>query len=186
MLEVAAALRLAPVTAERRLSTAREWARRLPRTARLLADGRISYCQAASIVEACYPLDDESAARVETRVLPKAVEQTGAELRRSLRRAVITADPAAAEERTHRASAQRTIGWGPLPDGMAELRIIGPAAGVATVHTGLTALADRPRQPHYRRGIVARRFDAMVEVFRTILDDPALPCSSTRYRRRVA
>jgi Domain of unknown function (DUF222) len=72
---------------------------RLPGTAAALQDGTIDLARARLIAEATSPLGDETARAVEERVLPAAGGQTTGMLRAALRRAVIAADPAGAEER---------------------------------------------------------------------------------------
>jgi hypothetical protein len=72
---------------------------RLPGTGAALAGGVIDLPRARLIAEAVSPLSDEIARRVEERVLPAAGDQTTGMLRAALRRAVLAADPAGAEER---------------------------------------------------------------------------------------
>src|SRR6266536_6496234 len=86
--DVACALRLSGVTAQRRLDVAQALAERLPGTLALLDRGQISYLYAASLAEAVDGLDGEQATAVEDRVLARAAGQTLAEFRRSVGRAV--------------------------------------------------------------------------------------------------
>ena len=72
---------------------------RLPGTGAALEAGVIDLARARLIAEAVSPLSDEIARRVEERVLPAAGDQTAGMLRAALRRAVLAADPAGAEER---------------------------------------------------------------------------------------
>ena len=72
---------------------------RLAGTGAALAAGTIDLARARLIAEAASPLGDETARAVEARVLPAAGNQTTGMLRAALRRAVIAADPAGAEER---------------------------------------------------------------------------------------
>lgn len=60
-LELAAALRLSPVTASRRVEAARQLTGRLSATGDALRAGRITFWYAMSVVEALTPLDDEPA-----------------------------------------------------------------------------------------------------------------------------
>lgn len=174
-LDLAAALRLSAGTAQRRLQVARQLTDRLPGTCAALAGGTIGYWHATAIVEVTESLPADSAARVEERVLRRAGGQSVAELRRSLRRAVIVADPPAAQAAHDDAAAGRRVDrWG-LPDGMAELRLIATAPDVAAVYTALTALADQPTAPGDTRGIDARRADALVATFTALLAGGGLP-----------
>ena len=95
--------------------------------------------KARVIVEALTGLDDALATAVEQRVLPRAGQQTTGQLRASLSRAVLAADPAAAEVRHQRAVAERLVTVRPLADGMAGLWALLPADGAA-------ALYDRARR----------------------------------------
>lgn len=72
---------------------------RLPDTRAAFAAGRIDLDRARAIAEATAVLDDQAARAVEAKVLPRANEDTKAELQRRLRRAVIAADPDGAERR---------------------------------------------------------------------------------------
>src|SRR5256714_7739599 len=86
--DVACALRLSGLSAQRRLAVAQTLVERLPATLKLLDRGQIGYLHAASLAEAVFALDAKQTRAVEDRVLPRAPEQTLAELKRSVRRAV--------------------------------------------------------------------------------------------------
>jgi len=90
--EVGAALRLSPVTAYARTRVAAELVNRLPGTLAALEAGEICYLQAKIIAEAIDVLPDlpaETVAAIEARVLAVAPDQTVAETKRTLARAVI-------------------------------------------------------------------------------------------------
>jgi hypothetical protein len=91
--EVAAALGLAPVTAGSRLKNAEQLVTRLPATLDALLAGRIKGMQATAITEASYILADQLLPAFEDRVLTRAPEQTLAQLKQSLRRAVLRFRP---------------------------------------------------------------------------------------------
>ncbi len=80
-------MRLAAGTADRRLTTARQLADRLPGTAAALTAGQVSYLHAVKLVEAVKDLDDATAA-AEARVLPRAVSQTVGQFAAAGQRAV--------------------------------------------------------------------------------------------------
>ena len=65
----------------------------LPLTGAALADGTIDLVRAKIIAEATAVLSDDAAQQVEERVLAAAGEQTYGQLRASVHRAVIAADP---------------------------------------------------------------------------------------------
>jgi len=100
--EIAAALTLTGRAADALLDLALAL-RRLPATMAALADGRIDRYKAAVIAEEVGGLGGEHAAAVERQVLAHAPDQTTGQLRASTRRAVLTADPAAAREGKERA-----------------------------------------------------------------------------------
>ena len=116
--EVAAALRLAPVTASDRTRVAVELRDRLPGTMRLLCAGEISWRQAANVADGVRDLPDDVALAVEARVLDRMPHQTAAETRRAVADAVVRVDPAAAEARAEKAHRGRRIERLDQPDSM--------------------------------------------------------------------
>ena len=94
---------------------------RLPATLDLLQAGPISAVQARIIAEEIAPLDDAAAAAVKAEVLPRAPEQTVAQLRRSLTRALLAVDTRSAERARADALAERRVCVTPRSDAMAEL-----------------------------------------------------------------
>ena len=141
---------------------------RLADTLAALGRGEISGRQATTIAELVEHLDDDVTATVQATVLAKAPEQTLAEMKRALRRAVIAADPAGAAARAAAARAERTVSRDPLDDGMAELRAVLTATDTELVWAELTA---RAQAEHIRRadhdlpqpGLDALRADALVD-----------------------
>jgi hypothetical protein len=172
--DVACALRLSGLTAQRRLAVAGTLFERLPGMLRLLDRGQVSYLHAAALAEAVFGLDAEQARAVEERVLTRAVEQTLAEFKRSVRRAVARVAAATVEEQRAEAMHQRRVAVTPRGDGMAELWALLPAEGAAAVMTAVDALAsvtsaDDPRTADQRRA------DALVDLGVAALHDPLLP-----------
>ena len=113
-------------------------------------------------MEATTRLDDPTARAVEQRVLPRAGRQTVGQLRASLSRAVLSVDPAGAEERHQRAAAGRQVTVRPLDDGMAELWALLPADGAAAIYSAVDAAARRGLADG--RCMDERRTDALVEL----------------------
>jgi Domain of unknown function (DUF222) len=101
--EVAAALTLSRRTADTCLDLALDLALRLPATARALHEGIIDYPKARLIADLTRILSDEDARAVEARILPAAGDQTAAQLRAAVSRAVIAVDPEAATRRRQEA-----------------------------------------------------------------------------------
>ena len=116
--EVGVALHLSRGTATARIGMAQRLLRYCPTPTPLWESGQIDLLKARAIDDATVLLSDEKAGKVEARVLPKAPEQTLAQLKAALARAVIAVDPDGAAER-HRAArrdrrvclARRTTGW---------------------------------------------------------------------------
>jgi len=107
-------------------------------------------------------------------VLPKASEQTLAQFKASVRRAVATTTPATIEAQRDHAMTERRVCLTPREDGMAELWALLPAEGAAAVTTAIDALAsatpaDDPRTADQRRA------DALIDLAITALHDPLLP-----------
>ena len=140
--EVAAALRLSPVSGSRRVAAARALCGRLSATGRLLAAGDITFWYALSVVEAVEELDDTAAARVEAVVLEGAAELSLSRFRARLRRAVIAAAPQTADERHDQQRAMRRVVLSPEPDGMAWLSMFLTAPEAIAAYR---AIDDRAR-----------------------------------------
>jgi Domain of unknown function (DUF222) len=115
---------------------------RLPLTQAALATGAIDERRADVIADELAGLDDEHAAAVEARLLPRAANQTTAQLRRAARRAVIAADPAAAKRRKDKALKDARVEVFTETAGTAALagRDLPPAA-VLAADANLTSLA---------------------------------------------
>ncbi|HET7015158.1 MAG TPA: DUF222 domain-containing protein, partial [Streptosporangiaceae bacterium] len=117
---------------------------RLPATGAALRSGAIDLARARAIAEATAVLDDEKARAVESRVLPAAGNQTMAQLRAALRRAIITADPQGAERRRQQAERRAKVMLYPEAEGTASLMgysLPGVPAAAAMARIGALARA---------------------------------------------
>ena len=157
--EVAAALRIAPVTAGARLHDATELIERLPRTLDRLVDGTLSLAHVRVLIEATRRLDERIATEVETRVLRRAGAQTVAQFRQAVRRAVLAADPTGAEQRHRDAVAERRVTHTPDEDGMAWIGAYLRADDAAHLYATVDALAA---QLHDDRSADQKRADVLV------------------------
>ena len=81
----------------------------LPETHALWEAGRIDTAKARAVDDATWMLLPELARAVQDRVLPRAPEQTLAQLKAALARAVIAADPDGAEQRHRQARYRRVV-----------------------------------------------------------------------------
>ena len=140
--EVAVALTLTRRGAARLLDLALALDR-LPLTRAALAAGLIDERRAEVIAEELAELDDEHAAAVEKLIIGRAPKLTSGQLRALVRRAVLAADPKAAQRRKEKALKDARVEMFPETSGTAALagRDL-PPAGVLAADKHLTALAQ--------------------------------------------
>ena len=140
--EVAVALTLTRRGAARLLDLALALDR-LPLTRAALAAGLIDERRAEVIAEEVAGLDDEHAAAVEKLIIGRAPKLTSGQLRALVRRAVLSADPKAAQRRKEEALKDARVEMFPETSGTAALagRDL-PSAGVLAADKHLTALAQ--------------------------------------------
>ena len=161
--EVGVALKLARGAAAGRIGTACRLLAVLPGTHALWESGQIDTAKARAVDEATTVLSDELAAKVEARVLPRAPEQSLAQLRAALARAILAVDPDGAAERHREARKDRRVHVQPEADGMGSLWALLTASDAAGAYAWLTRLArglgkDDPRT------MDARRADLLAEL----------------------
>ena len=154
--EVGVALHLARGTACARIGLACRLLTTLPETHALWEAGRIDTPKARAVDDATWMLAPELARAVQARILDKAPEQTLAQLKAALARAVLAADPDGAEQRHRQARRDRRVVITPEADGMASLWALLTATQAAGAFTWLTRLArglgsDDPRSMDTRR-----------------------------------
>jgi hypothetical protein len=140
--EVALALTLTQGGAEYWMDLAVSLTRRLPATLAALGEGTIDLNRAKLIDQYTGSLDAKLAQVVERRVLVKAEHQTSGQLRASLQRAVLAADPAAAERRRQEAQRRAWVALFGDHDGTASLsgRCL-PATQAAAAWARICAMA---------------------------------------------
>ncbi|WP_120520508.1 HNH endonuclease signature motif containing protein [Arthrobacter celericrescens] len=140
--EIATATRANDRTIQRQMGQAVELLDRFPTTFGALAAGRISLAHARVIQDAGTALEDpESLARYESIVVPCAEQQAPSRVRRLAVREAEKAQPELLETRHERACEDRRVWVTPLPDGMAELAAVLPAAVAYGIHDRLTQMA---------------------------------------------
>ena len=174
--EVALALHLSRGTARNHLGRAAGFTETLTDTLRLLEQGRLDRGKAHTICDTLAFHTPETARAVEARVLPKAPEQTVAQLRAALWRALIAVDPRGASERHRAARAQRRVTLSAKDDGMASLWALLAAPDAVASYEWLTRLA-RSLGKDDPRPMDARRADLLVDLLtgRLELHDPDDP-----------
>ncbi|NED96128.1 DUF222 domain-containing protein [Phytoactinopolyspora alkaliphila] len=180
--EVSLALRLTGFQARARVKTACELIEVFPATLDALEAGLIDAYKATLICERTRVLDNAAARRgVQTRVLPIAATRTARQLDDALRRAVIAADPDAAEQRRTRAAKHRRVDP-PQPatdagaDGIARLALEGPAEDIVALWTAIDAAARHARTQDDERTLAQLRFDILCGLGWTGLDLGHLGC----------
>jgi hypothetical protein len=103
--EVALALVVPAVSADKMMWVAWDLEARLPKIGALLAGGELTYAKAKVVHEAFLLLSDQDAARAEALILPELPGKTYGQVKRLAEQAAITVDPEAAARR--RAHAER-------------------------------------------------------------------------------
>ena len=171
--EVALALTLTQCAADCWMNLAVSLAGRLPATLTALRSGRIDLARARLIDQFTTPLDDELARGVERRVLAKAEHQTTGQLRASLQRAVISADPEAADRRRKQAERNARVELTGEPEGTASLfgRYL-PAAQAAAAWARVSAIAKALEKGGAAGGIDLLRAQVFI---RLLLGTPLAP-----------
>lgn len=146
---------------------------RLPATLAALRSGNIDLARARLIDQFTTPPDDELTRKVERRVLAKAEHQTTGQLRASLQRAVISADPEAAERRRKQAERNARVELTGEPEGTASLfgRYL-PAAQAAAAWARVSAIAKALEQGGAAGGIDLLRAQVFI---RLLLGAPLAP-----------
>jgi hypothetical protein len=171
---VSLALKVAVVTAQRKLKAAGTLVRELPRTLALLAAGEITERHAQLIAETAWRLDAELVEQFDSQVTERAADQTVSQLRQSVSRAELALDPATAQQRHTRALADRRVGFQPAADGMAELPVLVGAVEGQLIFTRLTTAATMLPAGDVRT-MDQKRADLLVDAVLSGLPRDALP-----------
>jgi hypothetical protein len=125
--------------------------------------GRIDARKVQIIGDALVGAEPVFAASITDAALDYASTHPGPQLRTWLLRRVIAADPAVAEQRRERATAARRVTFTPLPDGVAELSALMPAAQARQIFDTITALAHASDCVD-ARDLDQRRSDALFDL----------------------
>ncbi len=187
--DAACALSVAGVTAQRRIDVARALATRLPVARERLASGRLGYPHVCAIVDELLAADDNLARAAEAQLFAKLrddVVYTPGQLRRRLRRIVLSLDSEAARARQEAAAQEVGVSLSPEADGMAVIVGQLEAADAMVVWEGLTATARKLRDPGQRRSLDYWRAQALIGWASAALADPDLPATQGKARRSVA
>ena len=171
--EIALALTLTPNSAEWWMSLAVSMARRLPATWSALSQGTVDLARAKLIDLWTTPLDDDLARAVERKVLVRAGRQTTGQLRASLQRAVISADPAAAERRRTEAEKNARVELSGEDSGTAALSgHFLPAAQASAAWARISGMAETMKGGRAGGGIDLLRAQVFVGLLLGTLPQP--------------
>lgn len=140
--EIATATRANDRTVQRQMGEAVELLDRFPVTFQAFAEGRISQAHVRVIQDAGAALNGpEVLSRYESVVVACAETQAPGRVRRLAVREAEKAQSTLLADRHSRAAVQRHVRVAPLPDGMAELAAVLPAAVAYGIHDRLTQMA---------------------------------------------
>ncbi|UFU03616.1 HNH endonuclease [Ruania suaedae] len=136
--------------------------RTLGRTADALRLGRLDLARAAVIADGLVEVPWQVAMAVEDAVIERAPRRTVAQLRADVARALIAVDPEEAEVRAQARRADRRVSRPQaLPDGVASMRLEGPAAEVLALDVALESSARSAKAHGDPRTMDQLRFDAL-------------------------
>ncbi|UFU07286.1 HNH endonuclease signature motif containing protein [Ruania halotolerans] len=134
----------------------------LTRTGDALALGRIDQARAAAIADGLDGVAWQVAMAVEDAVIERAPRRTAAQVRTDVAKALIAVDPDEAEQRARARRSDRHVSRPrALPDGVASMRIEGPAAEVLTLDVALESAARAAKHEGDVRTLAQLRFDAL-------------------------
>jgi hypothetical protein len=143
VMEVAGTSRVSQRTAENRLGDARHLVDHLPATHAAMSVGDVLVPHALVLISETLTSTADVCAEVEQRVLAAAREDTPAQFRKRVRKAVMEADAVAAEQAHERAAQDRSTWVKPAPDGMAMQGAYLTAVQGRRFDADLTALLGR-------------------------------------------
>ncbi|WP_413450019.1 DUF222 domain-containing protein [Georgenia phoenicis] len=160
--ELAMRLRVSRQTALRIVSCGRGFGQLFQLTGEALEQGQIDYPRAQAIVRVLEDLPADVAMAAQWEVIDKAPGRTLRQLQNDLARAVIAVDPDDADERHRRARQKRCVYRPrPLPDGMAQMTAVVPAADAIALDLALDAAARSAKQDGDKRTLDQLRADSL-------------------------
>lgn len=145
--EIAAALRVAPATAQMKLDAARMLANHLPATAEALASGEISPAHATVIARETERavragLNPDSIREIESRAVAHAELHTPGQVANKVKALIAKISPEEFEEAVEAAVEQRKVDFYPESDGMTTVVALLPAADALALRNVLDAMAQ--------------------------------------------
>ena len=162
--EIAAAMHWTSRWTSDQVHMALELASKLPQTLDALEKGEIDLYKARVLYERTLPLTADLAAEVEERVLVKASEQTGAQMRQLTNRVVMRVDPEGHKARAEERKKQRSTGIDSLEDDMARIWAFLPAHLAAACSARVDAIAQQTKTPQDMRTLDQVRADVFADL----------------------
>jgi hypothetical protein len=165
--EIAAALRVAPATAQMKLDAARMLANHLPATAEALATGEISPAHATVIARETERavragLNPESIREIENRAVAHAELHTPGQVANKVKALIAKISPEEFEEAVETAIEQRKVDFYPESDGMTTVVALLPAADAIALRNVLDAMAQMSLQDE-KSASIASGSDSLVD-----------------------
>jgi Domain of unknown function (DUF222) len=175
--EVAFALNMPRMLAQREVVLARDLVRRLPAVFASLESGRIDLARARVFSDLLSDVDDDGVARsLAGEFLPPAEEWTSSQLRARLQKAILAADPDAAGQRYERSAAERRVELTANPDTTACLAgLFLPPQKAAAAFESVDALARGLKNSGDERTLDQLRADVFCDLLAGTLASDAHP-----------
>ncbi|HLT82756.1 MAG TPA: DUF222 domain-containing protein, partial [Phototrophicaceae bacterium] len=168
--ELALRLRASRLTAVRLAACGRAFRGMFQSTGAALEEGLIDWARAQAIVTTLEGLPTDVAMAAQWEVLDKAPGRTLRQVHADLARAIIAVDPDSADDRHRAAREKRCVDHPqPLPDGMAKVSAVLPAADAIALDTALDAAARAARNTGDPRTLDQLRADALSLMAHTAL-----------------
>lgn len=167
--EIATALRLPERTAESLMQHAQTLVEQLPATRLALAEGRITYRHATTLIDQAWSLPAEARGDFESAVLPAAEVRTVEQFRQRARIVRERMHPDSLEARRSDAIDARRVTLEPARDGMAWLTALLPAEQAYGIYSRLTEIArslenDGDRDASGQRTLAQGRADVLADL----------------------
>jgi hypothetical protein len=162
--EFAAAMSVAPGTADHLVDLSSYLTAKLPRTLEALRRGETDLAKAMVVMDITASLAPEARRRVEDLALAISRTTTPRQLRAKLAAEAIKADPEGAHQRHEQAKKDRRVESYADPDGMGTLVARGTAEQTTAIFNVLDAEARSPRRAGDDRTADQRRMDALHDI----------------------
>ncbi|MFS8097783.1 HNH endonuclease [Lentzea alba] len=162
--EIAAAMRWTSRWTTGQIAMSLDLVTKLPQTLNALEKGEIDFYKARVLYDKTVPLSADQAAQVEERVLVKAPDQTGAQMRQLTNRVVMRVDPEGHKERAEMRKAQRCTGIDAMEEDMARFWTYLPAHLATACYQRVDAIARQVKTPTDPRTLDQVRADVVADL----------------------